>query len=73
MNTRPAISPAQLVVSAFGGVRATARVLRVDPSCVSRWQMTGLVPTSRQRRVLELAWSMGIDLTANDLVFGRNA
>lgn len=73
MSIKPAVSPAQIVVTAFGGVRAAARVLCVDPSCVSRWQSSGLVPTSRQRRILELAWKMGIDITANDLVFGRNA
>ena len=39
----------------------------------SNWQVTGLVPTSRQRKVLELAWARGIDLTAHDLVFGRSA
>jgi len=65
------IPPATLVVHAFGGVRSAARLLSCDASTVSRWQHTGRVPSSWQRRVLELAWSKGIDLTAHDVIFGR--
>jgi hypothetical protein len=65
------IPPAKVVVSALGGVRAAARLLECDASTVSRWQVSGRVPSSWQRRVLELAWSKGIDLTAHDVIFGR--
>jgi hypothetical protein len=67
------ITPAELVIGAFNGVRATARELGCDPSAVSRWKKTGLIPGSYQRRILELAWERGVDLTAHDLIFGRQA
>jgi hypothetical protein len=55
----------------FGGVRKLARALNRDPAAVSRWQKSGIVPTSIQRRLLEMAWERGIDITAHDIVFGR--
>jgi hypothetical protein len=65
------IPPSRLVVAAFGGVRPMARLLACDASTVSRWSKTGLVPSVWQRPILELAWTKGIDLTAHDIVFGR--
>jgi hypothetical protein len=73
MNNSPRFNPAQVVIAAFGGVRSTARVLDLDASAVSRWQLTGRVPTGWQRRILEHAWRSGVDLTAHDLIFGRGA
>ena len=69
-NTR-LILPGVLVVQAFGGVRKLARLLGVDASTVSRWQTTGRVPSGMQRAVLLLAWEHGLDLTAHDIVWGR--
>jgi hypothetical protein len=65
------LTPAQLVIGAFNGVRATARELAIDPSIVSRWKKDGRVPDTYQRRILEIAWTKNIDLTAHDLIFGR--
>ena len=65
------IPPSALVVGAFGGVRSTARLLNCEPSTISRWGKHGRVPAEWQRPILELAWSRGIDLTAHDLIFGR--
>lgn len=65
------IPPSQLVVAAFGGVRPAARLLECEPSTISRWSKTGLVPASYQKLVLSKAWEHGIDLTAHDIVFGR--
>lgn len=48
-----------------------AHLLGLDPSAVSRWRSMGRIPSSHQRKVLELAWERGIDLTAHDLIFGR--
>ena len=68
MNTT---HPADLAIKALGGVRSMARKLGRDPSAVSRWRQTGRIPSSQQRKVLELAWASGVDLTAHDLIFGR--
>ena len=64
-------SPVELAIDMFGGVRKLARALNRDPAAVSRWQKSGIVPTAIQRRLLELAWERGIDITAHDIVFGR--
>ncbi len=69
-NTR-LILPGPLVVQMFGGVRKLARLVGCDPSTISRWQATGRVPSGMQRQVLQLAWEHGLDLTAHDIVWGR--
>lgn len=65
------IPPAIVVIRTFGGVRETARLLRIHPSGVSRWQRSGLVPTRHHQRVLVTAWRLQLELTALDLVMGR--
>jgi hypothetical protein len=70
-NTINHTSPVELAIDMFGGVRKLARALNRDPAAVSRWQKSGIVPTSVQRRLLELAWERGIDISAHDIVFGR--
>jgi hypothetical protein len=70
-NTINHTSPVELAIDMFGGVRKLARALNRDPAAVSRWQKSGIVPTTIQRRLLELAWERGIDITAHDIVFGR--
>ena len=73
MNNTPNnhTSPVELAIDLFGGVRKLARALGRDPAAVSRWQKSGVVPTSIQRRLLELSWERGINITAHDIVFGR--
>lgn len=72
------ISPAEHTIKQFGGVRALARALGRYPSTISRWQKSrdvdgceGRVPTSVQRKILEIARERGLDITPNDLVLGR--
>lgn len=67
------INPTELTIACFGGVRKMARALGVDPSAVIRWRRTGLIPSGYQKRVLEAAWQTGSDITAHELVFGRDA
>lgn len=68
-------TPAQKVISIFGGVRATARILGRNGSTVSRWQKPraeggtgGRIPTSAQGPLLEHARANGLPLTADDLI-----
>lgn len=70
-NETRILSPQQVVVRAFGGVRPTARAIGYDCAKVSRWGQHGLIPAKYQRVILQAAWDQGIDLTANDLIFGR--
>ena len=64
---------AELVISLFGGVRKLARAIGRDPAAISRWKKRGVVPTSMQWIILELAWERGLDLTERDLIFGRES
>lgn len=66
------ISPAKLVIEAFGGVRATARILGKSPSSISRWQNgDGLIPAQAQAQIMKLARENGLDLTSDALIDGR--
>jgi hypothetical protein len=69
------LSPAREVVAKFGGVRATARILRLNPSAVSRWMMPakkrgtgGHVPQRHWSALLSHAKKEQIKLAVNDLV-----
>ena len=69
------LSPAKEVVAKLGGVRATARVLQLNPSAVSRWMMPavkrgtgGLVPQRHWPAILEHAKKERIKLRLDDLV-----
>lgn len=64
-------TPVTLVIEQFGGVRKLAKAIGRDPAAVSRWQKHGTVPSSVQRKVLEAAWERGINVTAHDVIFGR--
>ncbi|UOF79763.1 DNA-binding transcriptional regulator cro [Caudoviricetes sp.] len=67
-----AITPVELTIDLFGGVRKLARAINRDPAAVSRWRKSGVVPTSVQRKVLECAWARGIEISAHDMIFGRD-
>jgi hypothetical protein len=69
------VTPADRVITAFGGVRATARVLGRNPSSISRWRIPredggtgGRVPSALQLAILNGAKAAGIALSAEDLI-----
>lgn len=64
-------SPAETLISKFGGVRPLARAIGRDPAAVSRWQKTGRIPSAIQRKCLDIARKLKIKLTALDLI-GRS-
>ncbi len=71
-------TPAEYVIRIFKGVRATARMLDKSPSTICKWQKyrnksgaIGQVPTSVHRQILEIAKKSGLDITPEDLVYGR--
>ena len=65
-------TPVQILIKEFGGVRVLARAVHRDAASVSRWQKgDGLVPTNMQKKVLETAWDNNINISAHELIFGR--
>ena len=65
-------TPVQLLIAEFGGLRLLARKIGRDCGSVCRWQKSGLVPTSMQKKVLETAWDNNINISAHELIFGRD-
>lgn len=72
------LKPAAYVVRLFGGVRATARAAGRTPGAVCLWKKSakdggggGKVPAGVRRTLLRVAKKRGLDLTSNDLDFGR--
>lgn len=77
MNHTITESPAEKVITLFGGVRPLARELGRNPSSVVRWRRPkdeggtgGAVPSAMQGKVLALARARGLPLTAEDLILG---
>lgn len=73
------LSPAEIVINAFRGVNATARALGRKPSAISKWKKSrddrgcgGDVPARTHRLILERARADGLDVTAEDLIYGRD-
>lgn len=73
------LSPAEYVIHVFRGVRATARAIGRSPSSISKWTSPrdtqgrgGSVPGSVQKTILAKAKELDLDITADDLIFGRD-
>lgn len=71
-------NPAQLVIETFGGVHMAAKAIGRSPASVCNWQKTrkwkgsqGSIPVSAQKDILKVAGKLGLDLTLEDLNFGR--
>lgn len=72
MKQKHKYSPAEFVIMKFGGIRPTARATGYQPNAILKWRYRkGFVPTSAQPVILKAAQDMGIDITAEDLIFGR--
>ena len=65
-------TPVQVVIEEFGGVRALGRAIQKDPSAISKWaNRHGCIPATEQKKVLEKAWELNLNISAYDLVMGR--
>lgn len=63
-------TPSSLVVELFGGVRATARALKLSPGAISKWKATGLVPSKHHKPLLDAAKAQKKRLTPEMLILG---
>lgn len=72
------LTPAQLVIQTFGGVRATARRLGKTPGAVCKWALPiekqgtgGRIPSNARAKILEIVKKEKIQLSSHELDYGR--
>lgn len=71
-------TPAEIVISTFGGVCSTARILGLTASTVSKWQNhpkldgKGVIPRQHYKNIIKYSKDNNLGLTLEDLVFGRD-
>jgi len=66
------LTPVELCIKAFGGVRPMARKINRNCGSISKWRRSGLIPTSIQRTVLEKAWELNLpEITPYSIIFGE--
>ena len=72
------MTPAEVVIDTFGGVRKTARIVNVNASTVCRWLQPrsrggtgGMVPDTHHATLLAAAAAAGKILSAQSLTIGR--
>ena len=72
------MSPVDVIVDVFGGIRSTARALGVNPSTVLRWgtsrrggRIPGSIPHEYMLPLLEAAQRRKKRLTLEEVVWGR--
>lgn len=53
----------------FGGTRKMAELLGEPPSTVQSWKNAGRIPAQKQPLVLEKAAEVGVDVSAEDVIF----
>ena len=64
-------TPYELCIAEFGGVRELARQIGRDAGSVSKWSRNGTIPTAIQKKLLERAWDLGLQISAHELIFGK--
>tara|TARA_R100000231_G_scaffold46386_1_gene39830 strand:- start:799 stop:1041 length:243 start_codon:yes stop_codon:yes gene_type:complete len=64
-------TPYELCIEEFGGVRELARQIGRDAGSVSKWKKHGTIPTGIQKKVLEKAWELNLNITPYEIIFGR--
>lgn len=73
------LNPAEYVIKMFSGVRPLARAIKKSPSTVCLWRTNrsrkngqkGRIPSSSHLPILKQAEVRGLDITADDLIYGR--
>jgi len=66
------LSPADYVIKVFGGCIRVAEAVGLHRSAPSVWRHRGEIPTSKMAALLDVARRRGLDLTAEDLIQGRD-
>lgn len=65
------MTPGEVVVKEFGGVRETARQLGMSHSAVWKWTQKGVIPAANLTLILQVAKIKKVNITEKDLIHGR--
>lgn len=72
------LKPAEYVIHVFGSITKAAKAIGLHKTSVHKWKRSkekrgcdGLIPTAAQQKILSIATEMGLDITPNDLILGR--
>ena len=72
------LKPAEYIVFFFKGIRPAARAIGRSPGSIYKWTRPaiekgtgGEIPRAAQHVILKLALKKKLDITAEDLAFGR--
>lgn len=71
MQQPAGMTPAEVVIDVFGGIRPAARAAGVEASTVLRWQRRGGVPDEYKRDLLDAAKRRRLLLSLEELTWGR--
>ncbi len=66
------LAPVAYLRHLFGSYGQVAKAAEVERTAPSMWAKRGVVPTGRMETLLQAAAKQGLDLTANDLIRGRD-
>jgi hypothetical protein len=66
------LSPPEYVIELLGGPRATGRFVGRCHSSIIKWRKRGVIPPDSQILILTGATKQGWDITASDLILGRD-
>jgi len=72
---RDGVSPAKMVIDAFGDIKKLSEATGIDKTAIYRWTYpkdkhgsNGRIPSSQQSKILKAAKSLGIKLKPEQLV-----
>ena len=65
------LTPVELCIKEFGGIRPMARIINRNCGSICKWQKSGLIPTSIQRTVFEKICELNLDISPYELIMGR--
>ena len=65
------LTPVELCIKEFGGIRPMARIINRNCGSICKWQKSGLIPTSIQRTVFEKICELNLDISPYESIMGR--
>ena len=65
------LTPVEVCIKEFGGVRKMGRIIGRNCGSISKWQRSGLIPTSIQLTVFEKICELNLNISPYELIMGR--